>query len=515
MQHLLATTVLALATATLAAQTPFDLDKTSAASLGSSLTLAVANAPANALLLSMPSFTAGPTPLSLIDPGDARSLQVGIELASAWSFALTGAGGTATINLSLPNNPALSGLIVHWQTATLPGATHLVDRLSNDVVAQLGSVGQARPLAATLAAARALAVVCADRDNNQGHGDVVIAGGGTGSLTNAQGLASSEIWDFRHLTRRSGPSMTTSRALHNAVELADGRTLIIGGVDALGAVLASCEIYDPASNSFTATGSMATPRVLQSACRLADGRVMVAGGTTQLSDTVAAITNVQSSVEIYNPTTGLWNVAPALGGRRLAVALTRLPNNNIMVSGGVQVGFLFGVPISAVSTTAVQFYNPSSGTWSSGPAMHQGRAGHHDNQVTLPNGRVLMTGGVYVPDLLNAANATPTNGAEYYDPAANSWTVANMASARSLHTATLLPNGKVVVCGGGQGTLTAPVAINAVEQFDPATNGWSPLPPLTVARASHVAVLQPDGLLVLFGGQGPTTTLTSIETRHF
>lgn len=497
----------------LAAQT-FDLDKTTAGTLGGNLSLSVRNAPANALLLSMLSFSGGPTPLALVDPGDNRSLLLGVELTSGWTFSFTSATGTATIGTPLPNLPPLSGLIVHWQAATLPGSGRLVDQLSNDVIAQLGSPGSSLPAPASMLAARAFAVRCFDRDNNAGQADVLVAGGGGGSLTSATGLASSELWDFRHLRRTAGPSMGSARAVHVAVELNDGRTLVIGGADALGTVLASCEIYDPATNSFAPTGSMATARVLHAACKLQDGRVLVAGGTSSLSDLVTAISSVQSSVEIYNPATGTWSNGPAMGGRRLGVALTRLPNNQVMVSGGVQVGFLLGLPISAVSTTAVQFYNPTTSSWSNGPAMHQGRAGHHDNQVVLGNGRVLLTGGVYVPDLINAANAASIAAAEYYDPASNSWTASTMASARSLHSATLMADGSVLVCGGGQGTFTAPVPIANVERYDPGNNSWSPQSPLTTPRAGHAAVLQPDGLLILFGGQGSAATESSIETRR-
>ncbi|GAB4143629.1 MAG: hypothetical protein Fur0037_11310 [Planctomycetota bacterium] len=501
--------------AVLSAQTDYDFDKTTPGTLGASLGLWVRNAPANALLLSMPSFTAGPTPIALVDPGDPRSLSIGLDMTSAWSFRTADASGAAPISLALPANPALSGMILHWQTAALPGIARLVGPIGNDIVASVGAAGAAVPLAGRLTAARALAAVCRDADNNQGQGDVVIAGGGSGGLLGGVGLSSSEVWDFRHISVRPGPGLTSARALHAAVELSDGRTLLIGGVDAIGTVLASCEIYDPATNSFAPTGSLSVPRVLHAACRLANGRVLVAGGTTSLADLTAAVTNVQSSCEIFDPATGTWSAAAALSGRRLAVALSPLPNGLAMASGGVQIGFLFGIPISATSTTAVQFYNPATHAWSTGPSMHQGRAGHHDNQVALANGRILMTGGIVVPSLLNAANAYPTNGAEYYDPATNSWTVVNMAAARSLHTASRLPDGTVVVCGGAQGTLTAPVPIASVERFLPATSTWIQLAPLSTPRASHSAIVQPDGLLVLFGGQGPLATLDSIEVLHF
>ncbi|MCU0866706.1 MAG: hypothetical protein MUC36_23225 [Planctomycetes bacterium] len=507
--------VLAIA-AGLSAQSDYELDKLTSGRLGSQLNLQVSGAPASQLLLFVVSSNAGPTPLSLIDPADSRLLQVGTDLLGSLSFAVTSPTGAASLSLALPSTPSLTNIVWHWQTVTLLLGATFFGEISNPVVTQTG-VGDTGVLApANLLSGRAFAAGFADRDNNAGQGDFVVAGGGAGTLTAATGLASTEVWDFRRMRVVPGASMTTARALHLGVPLADGRVLLIGGADATGGTLSSCELYDPATNLYTATGSMGTPRVLHAATRLADGRVMVAGGTSTLQpDVVAAISSTLSTVEIWNPATGLWSAGPSMAAARLAPALTRLSNNQVMVSGGVQVGFFLGVPISAVSTTAVQRWNPATNTWTGGANMPQGRAGHHYNQVTLADGRVLMTGGVNVPSLLNATAAAPINGADVYNPTTNTWLTVNMPNVRTLHSATRLADGRVVVAGGAQGTLLAPVSIAAVDVFNPASNTWSSAPALTGPRASHLAELMPDGTLVLFGGQGATTTVNSIETLRF
>ncbi|MBK8101131.1 MAG: hypothetical protein IPK26_28960 [Planctomycetes bacterium] len=506
--------LLALAAAAIA-QNDFDLDKTAAGTLGGVLGLQVRNAPSNALLLVMPSFTGGPTALATFDPTDTRSVQVGLDLSANWFTLFTSPTGTAAVNANVPNNTSFQGLLFHWQTLTAPGATHLVDKISNDVLTQLGTANQGAPVNTALAAARTLSAAVATPGFNAGQGDVMVAGGGQGTLTAATGLATTEIWDFRHLRARSGPTMNSARAVHVTVPLTNGRTLLIGGVDAVGTVLATCELYDPTTNSFLATGSMALPRVMHAATRLPDGRVLVGGGTSSLFDLPSTITGVTDTCEIYNPTTGTWSGAAPIGGRRLGPALTTTNNNRVLVSGGVQVTLLFGVPIAAASTTAVQIYNPATNAWSGGPAMPAARAGHHFNQVALADGRVLMTGGINVPDLLNAQNAAPIANADLYNPATNTWTAVNMPRARSLHSATRLPSGDILVCGGSQGTFTAPVSIANVDRFNAATSTWTTLAPLSTPRSAHVAWLQPDGLLVLIGGQGATTTTASIEALHF
>jgi N-acetylneuraminic acid mutarotase len=514
---LLRTTLSLLAAATmLTAQNDYNWDKASSGRLGQTLQLQASGAPSNAIMLIVLSFNAGPTPLILLDGVDTRSMQVGVDLLDVIQVVGTSPTGTATFSLPIDTDPSWIGLVLHWQTAIYPMTPPtFLGQISNDIVTQMGPQDTGILAPSSMLTGRGFAASFVDANNNGGAGDVVVAGGGTGSLTRATGLASSEVWDFRRMQMVAGPSMLTSRALHVAVPLTDSRVLIIGGVNNSSVIQSSCELYNPVTNTFTSTGSMATPRMLHAACRLADGRVMVAGGASAL-DLVNLTVTALSSVEIYNPATGTWSGANAIGGTRIAPALTLLSNNQVMVSGGAQITYFLGIPISTPSTTAVQRWNPATGTWTSGPNMSQARAFHHYNQVTLADGRVLMTGGINVPSLpTDVGNATPISGAELYNPTTNSWATVNMSTARAMHTATRLASGRVVVCGGAQGTLSVPSSIDGVEVFNPATNTWSPAPALTAPRAGHAAALTPDGTLVLFGGQDSFGATATIETLRF
>jgi len=96
----------------------------------------------------------------------------------------------------------------------------------------------------------------------------------------------------------------------------------------------------------------------------------------------------------------------------------------------------------------------------------------YDHTATLlPNGKVLVVGGI--------GSSGSLNSAELYDPSLNTWTLTgNLATARDHHTATLLSNGKVLVTGGQNGTV-----FNAgAEIFDPNTNTWSSAGSLATAR---------------------------------
>jgi hypothetical protein len=503
--------------AALVGQNDYSLDKVTPGTMGGLAALRVQGAPPNMVHVVGVSLNAGPTPISIIDPLDPRSLELGLELFSDWFFNLTSPTGTVTFGLTVPTNPVFNGVLAHWQTFTFPGVSTLVDQISNDAIMKIGLPAQPQVAPGALITGRAFAVSYLNTVANAGGGDVLLAGGGNGTLTAATGLASTEILDFRELSVHAGPPMASARALHLGIRLQDGRFLVSGGADAVGTVLSSCEVYDPATNTWSATGSMATPRVLHAGCRMADGRVMVAGGTNSFATPIAAITGTQNTAEIYNPATGTWSAAPNIGGNRLSPALSLLPNGRVMVSGGVQVTFLFGIPTAAGTTTAVQIYNPATNSWAAGAAMPTAKTGHHYNQVTLTNGRVLMTGGVSVTVNILAQTLTtaPLNAAEYYDQPTNTWTSVPMPTARSLHSATLLNDGRVIVCGGAQGTLDTPIPIANVEIFDPSTNLWTPQTPLLAPRTGHQGMLLPDGLLVLLGGQDGSQTTTTIECMHF
>ena len=100
---------------------------------------------------------------------------------------------------------------------------------------------------------------------------------------------------------------------------------------------------------------------------------------------------------------------------------------------------------------------------------------------------------------------TATGVVEIYDPASNSWgQAAPLAQARYDHTATLLPDGRVLVVGGavlwGTNWNDPGAILSSVEIYDPAGDTWSPLPPLRQARVDHTATLLPDGRIFVTGG---------------
>jgi hypothetical protein len=83
----------------------------------------------------------------------------------------------------------------------------------------------------------------------------------------------------------------------------------------------------------------------------------------------------------------------------------------------------------------------------------------------------------------------------------------NMALARATHSATLLPDGSVLIAGGYDGDCH----IRGTELYDPATRSFRPGPQLSAPRCGHAAITLGDGRLLLVGGWGIRDPLASAD----
>jgi hypothetical protein len=114
------------------------------------------------------------------------------------------------------------------------------------------------------------------------------------------------------------------------------------------------------------------------------------------------------------------------------------------------------------------------------PNMVYARAQH--TATLLPDGSVLLAGG--------ASNSS----AELYDPTDNTFRLTGyMSYQRSGHTATLLNTGLVLIAGGASSTTVA-------ELYDPSTGLFGDTGQMISARTGHTATLLPGGEVLLAGG---------------
>jgi hypothetical protein len=85
----------------------------------------------------------------------------------------------------------------------------------------------------------------------------------------------------------------------------------------------------------------------------------------------------------------------------------------------------------------------------------------------------------------------------------------SLNTARAWHTASLLPNGMVLVAGGFGGP--GPGILNSAELYDPASGTWTGTGNLNPGLEAHTASLLPNGMVLVAGGLGDGGPFTSAE----
>jgi N-acetylneuraminic acid mutarotase len=135
----------------------------------------------------------------------------------------------------------------------------------------------------------------------------------------------------------------------------------------------------------------------------------------------------------------------------------------------------------------------SSGTWTTIGSLNIARCAH--TATLLPDGQVLVAGG-------EGANGSILSSAELYNPATGKWTfTGSMATPRMDHTATLLLDGQVLVIGG----INNSTFLGSAELYNPSTGKWTATGSLSVARAGQGAALLEGGDVLVAGGSSPAT----------
>mmetsp|Transcript_20121 Transcript_20121/g.28335 ORF Transcript_20121/g.28335 Transcript_20121/m.28335 type:complete len:430 (-) Transcript_20121:319-1608(-) len=282
-----------------------------------------------------------------------------------------------------------------------------------------------------------------------------------------------------------------------------GKIYIVGGLEQSGSAVSSRVFeYDPIFETYTNLTSLPTPRYRHgvaciSGASSGDYKLFVVGG---FNSTVRG-NNGQPEADVleYNAATQIWQVTSSLIVPRGDHAIAQM-NSSIYVFGGYGLNYNMGA-----SGSSLEILDTAAGrTWTSGPNMPTPRG---DVKAAVLNGKIYVVGG------WNDVSYGFQNAVEAYNPLTNIWeSLAPLPVARG-DCAVAAIAGSLVVAGGEIWSGTSrpcdwdptttcsvnEIPVHNVEQYDPATNHWTPLAPLPTARFRFDASSE-NGALFVFGG---------------
>ena len=252
--------------------------------------------------------------------------------------------------------------------------------------------------------------------------------------------------------------------------LQDGRVLIVGGIYPSG----PAELYDPTAETFTEVeapeGVSFAPTAVVTA--LHDGRALIVGDSS--SDGAALI---------FDPMTDTIASIGALNVPRQVGTDTLLLDGRVLLAAGREDR---GPGEPYITLGDSEIFDPVLGEFTATGSMNEPRNGH--TATLLPDGTVLLIAGYH---LFGEYGSLPTlTSAEIFDPAVGKFrnTGSIIGNGRVAHTATLLPDGNVIVIGGED--------MNGLETsaiYNVGTGSFEIANPMIDPRAGHAAVALRSG----------------------
>jgi len=299
--------------------------------------------------------------------------------------------------------------------------------------------------------------------------------------------AGSLLWDTRALSWTSIAGTKQSRVEEAVLGLADGRVLVVGGIDPAkrfgyacqrlpeDRVLSSTEVWNPVADSWTSGGSLQQRQSRSILLQLKDGRVLALHGevcTAQATLERCAPEWCRPSAkgEVWDPARARWGpIASYAIDRPGDIGAAVLTDGRVLVAGG------------ASEDARSEIWDPATGAWTVTGPLSRNRFGA---QVTaLADGRALITGG----RVSLGTESVLVRESEVFDPRSNRWVATSpMPSARLEHSAVLLADGRVLIAGCGAGESVA-----RAEIWSPTDGQWT--------VAGNVRAEDPRGRLFALG----------------
>jgi len=325
----------------------------------------------------------------------------------------------------------------------------------------------------------------------------------------------------------------SGRWSHSSVAMPDGSIVLTGGTNDY-YTSAINDMWRSTDNGATwmqvNAGSRWSQRACHSSVAMPDGSIVLMGGydgTTSLNDTwrlQPAGSSLKNPSHIYT-TAGTYSVA--LQAFNAGGYDSTQKRGYIAVSGSeTPVANFAGTPVSGTAPLTVQFTDASSGnptgwawffgdetftqSWTQKNASSGWSGRDSQAVVTMPDGSIVLMGGTDATGstLFNDTWRSTDNGATWSRVNASSgW------SGRQGHTAVAMPDGSIVLMGGGDGNGTLLFNDTWRSTDNGATwtqvnagSGWG-------KRYFHSSVVMPDGSIVLMGGDDGGKTLLNDTWR--
>ncbi|WP_345802859.1 fibronectin type III domain-containing protein [Microbacterium sp. AZCO] len=264
--------------------------------------------------------------------------------------------------------------------------------------------------------------------------------------------------------------------------MADGRIFVAGGHGTSEIGITTTSIFDPATGGWSKVADMNAPRWYPSVLQLPDGRFLALSGNSTDESHWA------DTPEVYNPSTDSWTLLSGVSTSQIHEE--EYPFADLMPNGKV---FAIG-PSEDVSYVL----DVNARTWT--PVGASGVV--NGSSVMYRPGKVLYSGGA--PSVISTTTAGAATSVIDLTAPSPAWRhTSPMKTARVYHTLTMLADGKVLAVGGeptsDQTVVTSGVL--STEIWDPATETWTTGPSMSAARNYHsTAVLMPDGRVLVAGG---------------
>jgi RNA polymerase sigma factor (sigma-70 family) len=233
--------------------------------------------------------------------------------------------------------------------------------------------------------------------------------------------------------------------------------------------------------TWTQKADMPTARCWSGAA-VVDGKIYVIGGSMNRDPDIDSVyPPTTAAVEEYDPATDTWTRKADMPTSRAFFA-TSVVDGIIYAIGGWT-----GLNVGRFLST-VEAYDPATDTWTRKADMPTRR---EPCAVTV-DGKIYAIGG-----LQHGVVVVPT--VEVYDPATNRWTrKADMPTAREFHAACVI-DGRIYVSGGSPTHIGGLTGLATVEVYDPATDTWTQVSDMPMARHDHSASVV-DGKVYIIGG---------------